>query len=666
MHRPFPTKFGHAGEDSAKAASKQVRDDPSGAVSKRLSDDFDATPSGSAGNCQCGPKRRRLSPRSPPSARQGQDHTPNIFPLKALPDDILVHVFAKLCKSDGESPLRCRGLRAAANAFSLAMCCQRLLRIFRTSCLSRVDGAHAPPEDEELLSRSVMCRSSVQHPRHLNTVAWLAGATLRELRLPPYGGILFSARHVLTAVANYCPKVETLSLPDSVDNPPELMKMLFSHLGPRLKSLSITAPRPATVRALINCEGSSLENLALLDVPSEAAGTLCSYLRRKGSTLKSFKVRFCDITSFPYAILQSYFEKPTCTLLSFLNEELKVFCSNIESLDIGISEPLKSSFRPHAQADIGFPHLTADEINSFVSEHDEGVGRMASNLKRIRIGAPAEFIVGQFKTIPNLIGRNTRLEAEFPGASIVFPTYKHGGRAPYFRGVGLGLLPVFPHLPVIDPSAYCGLEWISVGDIVSTRYYRSAPSDYYTALHLFCLAARETLTTVQVWPKLHCTPEDGEGCAGLAFMQDLLRLCPNVRSLQVSRSLIADAVADPTMAERVGQILRNIEKLHLCNEHLDGRLWFIDEEESAPAGRALLEALPAFLKLLAEHCQNLKRVYLDKLGELSSIYSRQRMRIARTNVRIALLAVDDFEMIRPNVDVGTVRAQLVQWRNQCG
>lgn len=438
------------------------------------------------------------------------------------------------------------------------------------------------------------------------------------------------------------------------------MEALFRRVSRRLRRLAISDLSRGTLEALLDAHDVRLSSLELEGVCFKAAPMILRLLRRKGLALTHLKVYFADLNAYTVVPIEP--NGHVARFLEVLAGEMPVVLPNVQRLDLAVSCPT-GFVHHHALDNVVFPDIVLDEVTAFFADNDDIMQGVQSKLRHLRIAASGESMLRQVRTFGRVITRNTVLETDFPGAGIVFPTWEKGGRRPYYRTLQLNRYSLVANVRAVDYSVFRGLEAVDIGVGAYLYDYRRWPRTYFDALQSLCHAAGDTLKFVRVSRSL-----DSKGTI-MMYLADLLRHCPNVTQLEVSRDLLyyaANKVPDMPGLEDVLGGLESI-RLNIPSMYEQHRLWSSSGVRSrfVPGSDALVRCLPAFLQMIEERFPKLRRVYLDKAGDYNRIVREGMNPSDLMETRYALGAIERFERLSDRVDFGTVKSQVAAWMNQC-
>lgn len=213
--------------------------------------------------------------------------------LLSLPDEILTKILRFLCGTYEWSTLKGRALVSAKSSFALACCNRRLMHLFRHSCLQSIscEGCALP---------NLFVGSTTRHGRalHVATMAWLAGDTLKSLRLPIVVG--YDVETVLHTVAHCCPNLEHLSLPAQSAGLAICIKEVLRS-AKNLSELELNKASSGLLKRLLPSAPSTPQTLILSGIQADAKSNLAYWLTRPkyAANLRSLHITFGEGPCLP-------------------------------------------------------------------------------------------------------------------------------------------------------------------------------------------------------------------------------------------------------------------------------------------------------------------------------------------------------------------------------
>lgn len=551
--------------------------------------------------------------------------------------------------------LRGSSLAHARDAFALAQCCTRLMRLFRAACLSRVDGTHIPRD----LCRdydSCFCWSQYQLQPHMQSVIRLAGENLHELHLPPYRKILHFVDPVLEVIADYCPNLHTLSFQEAgaLMQP---MEVLLVGVGANLRSLSIDMPGLGTMTALRTDPQCLLRELELTYVDPRNSNELIDFIQVKGKRLESLRIVFDALDSYmDYSA--SYDDIIMSSIIDFkrfLGKELRTWCPRLQSFDIGLYQHMPSFQRERIQ---DIRQLCEDEVaalRQFLLQQDLCAKQTESPLKRFRISTTGDSVWVHITDLFPLIHTNTCVEIDLPRACVIFPKAGSPSEKPYYRSLQLPQLSHITEALAKNKAVFDKVECIDVQSLCFDVYSHSTFRDRSAPLQTLCTRAGANLKSVRAIFAccVNATPF-------LSFLVDLMSFAPRVASLEVSQNFVCLARGDVLHTQLLGALLANLRNISLrtLNDRTVQRSVFA----VLLSNNSFVESLPYFLDILQEHCPYMEAIYLEDAGDITLGVASDPV---RQHVRSAINALEYFASERPRVDVSTIKAQLKTWMDKC-
>lgn len=478
-----------------------------------------------------------------------------------------------------------------------------------------------------------------------------------------YGRILFSARHVLRAVADHCPNVERLSFPDSVDTDQTSMECLFDTLK-RLIVLCICAPATGTLKALWKKGGTKLRVLELSDVSPKLAMEICGVVSELGKRLEVLSVVYdLDKQMMLTDILQGEVRLPCVwAFLAWVDKNLRGCCPRLKVLEVGVS------------SSVGFVHdyeymgaIHGVQYFTFVNDVLEWLPKrscVVDGLDVLRIGCQSEDVMRCVKLMTNVISSRTRVEISVPSACVVFPRMALEKEFVYFKCFQLNRLCAVNECLTIEEKIFDKLEFLDLGPANIVRHYASSMMSQLGSLWSICARAGSNLKSVRMNVSL------GFGSfieRARRFLLDLLDMAPGVQNLELSREMVRFVKEDRKDAEIVGKMLSGLRTLRLSapERYCKGNMPTKFGKKALAVNFEFSRRLPAFLDLIVDYCSNMEGIYLDKAGVIIEVGATKGLRCPRMKVRTALAALEDFGRARPEVDIATIETQLRIWLEQC-
>lgn len=552
--------------------------------------------------------------------------------LLDLPDDTLAKILKYLLGP--VQALSSRSSSEARNSFALATCNTRLLSLFRP-VLRQIDSSPVP-EDAPRSFKHVW-PSKFENIAHLAALARLAGPELRVLRLPNIW--MGKCSGLLYVVSQHCTKLQELSYFDDSSRSGFVETLLFA----RSKGLRrVEIVRPKTVFKALSY-GPLLHEVRFLDVGNKWYAALKQFLWEKGRKIRLLQVSLIrekeGVDVQPGRASIDDFRD----LVEYIRQSLRTRLPSLESLEIAPCSLDQIEDRINWSTPEAFSQLISN-VKSIVANARM---RDTGSLARIRLCTEEHVMLPCLEALAPLVSTDTVVEVEFREATLRFARSR--------TGENQGSVICFRLSERTKPYAAANLRefgklrslTIEVNHAMEGNVQNDANRAIVESL------SREAGTDL-------CEIRILCGFTGSLFwsreahrvVASTLQAVDHVKYVELSRIIL-----ERVDLEQLSEMLSWMRHVDVIRLNAPRRMNAIGSEMRVGEHLKFVRRIPPVLKRLAEHCRQLKCLYLTMSGISFGLHTA----LFAQSVAEALNAVKEFEQQLPDVDVRSITAQLEKW-----